>query len=467
MSDSVIFTVYFLLFELIAFFPGLNQKLGLCIVLFNLCILLTCRKKQDVVLLSSFILGSEILTLINILLYASFSRGSRISVRRPSNISYLIALAIVSVSLALAIIQKTVWNFVFGTAMWCLIILLLMVSRERITPERMSALLKKFLWLEFAVIATIFAKLRDVTYYDSYYGTVFNSHTFANWLILTLAAFICNEKVLNNSSWFSVIKHNCLHVAITLIMVYLASAKVVTACAVLGLLVYVCCSKLRKNRLLYFILGAYCAAFFLFAIIYTEPIQNLISELSSYLELYLYNPEYNGKFEYIRGTFFDSLKGVRLVTGYGLGQYGSRFANAFAYDAMLRTDNTVNNFISSMFNAASVPEYVRYISYYSEEFVGEIAWRSAVLSYPFNSFVALIAEIGLIGVFFFAYAVNKEFGKSGCQYIVFYFLLVCVFDSFLDNMQCVGPLIVYMGNIVNINCNNHIERKVLDKKYDP
>lgn len=447
MSENIIFSVYFLIFETITFFPELNQKLGLCIVLFNLCVLLVNRKKQDIVLLSSFILGSEILTLMNILVYAMFSRGTKVYIRKPNNDSCLIAIAIVSVSFLLAVIQRTVWNFLFGTGMWCLTILLLMVSRERITPERMSVLLKKFLWLEFAIVATIFVKLRDITYYDSYYGTVFNSHTFANWLILSLSAFICNEKALCNCSWLSAIKHNYLLIVVTLIMVYLASAKVIIACGVLGLLVYGCCSKFRKNRLLYFILGAYCAAFFLFAIIYTEPIQNLISGLSSYLELYLYNPEYNGKFEYIRGTFFDSLKGVRLFTGYGLGQYGSRFANAFAYDAMWRADNTVNNFISSMFSAASVPEYVRYISYYSKEFVDAIAWRSAVLSYPFNSFIALIAEIGLMGVFLFAYIVNREFGKSKCQYIVFYFLLACVFDSFLDNMQCIGPAIVYLANV--------------------
>lgn len=161
---------------------------------------------------------------------------------------------------------------------------------------------------------------------------------------------------------------------------------------------------------------------------------------------YLYLDGWNGKFNYIRGTFLNELQGIRFFTGYGLGQYGSRIANLFAYDVMWRTDNGVNNLIAAFFAPHHIPEYVKYIEFYDEYFVSQIGWRSAVLSYPFNSFTALLAETGIIGVILSAGVINSYARKSYCSIIAYYFLAANFFDLYFDNYPCVALIIVILTN---------------------
>ena len=71
--EWLIWSLYGMLFALGALFPEKNSLISLIIVCFNLVILFVDRNKQDIVLFSSFVLGSEAIAIINMAVYCVFS----------------------------------------------------------------------------------------------------------------------------------------------------------------------------------------------------------------------------------------------------------------------------------------------------------------------------------------------------------------------------------------------------------
>lgn len=455
LNDAQVFFCYLILFELAEITSALSSAFLLLVVAFNLWLSVTDKTKRDVVLFSTFLIGSEAFALLNLFVYIFFSRYKLLNLLKTEKTVLIMIGVVLGISAVCAVFQGTIWNFVGYTAYLCILVAAGITMKDSISPRRLTDLITRFVWIELVVMATIFLRLRSLEYVDAYYGTLRNSHTFANWLIMALAVLLCNEYARMKRTPMKVLKIHGLTIGAILIMLMLTEAKMLWVCACLGLLVFFAFYKIRQNKILKFILLLYAAAFLILPLIQTELVKNLAYAVSPDMASYIYDPDYNGKFVYVHGTFFESLKGFRLFTGYGLGQYGSRVANAFAYDVMWRGDNFINNFVAAVFESSYVPEYARYISYYTEEFVSTIWWRSAILSYPFNSFTALIGETGLIGLVIFAYIADKFFRNSKNQYIVFYLMLACVFDTFLDNILCIGPALLFLLNAKGLESKPH------------
>ena len=244
------------------------------------------------------------------------------------------------------------------------------------------------------------------------------------------------------------VKKRLVYILLLLVMIYLSDAKSLLIALGIGTIGYIVFEKRNAHKYSFMIfLIAFCACLFaLFAVLYSEPVKNYISKASKLLGLYLYGDGWNGKFDYIRGTLLEELQSVRLLLGFGLGQYGSRVANLFAYDVMWRSDNGINNMVAALFKPHWIPQYVQYVRYYNADFVSQIGWRSAVLSYPFNSITAMIAETGIIGVIFFSKVFNSYVKESECKILAYYFAVACFFDLYFDNFPCVAIIIFVILN---------------------
>ena len=72
MSENFLWVVYIVVFGLGGIFPGFSQKIQLCIILFNILVIVINKKSKDIVLLSTFIMGSEVLAILNIIIYCIF-----------------------------------------------------------------------------------------------------------------------------------------------------------------------------------------------------------------------------------------------------------------------------------------------------------------------------------------------------------------------------------------------------------
>lgn len=148
------------------------------------------------------------------------------------------------------------------------------------------------------------------------------------------------------------------------------------------------------------------------------------------------------KTEYFSGTITDMFRNGHIVMGYGLGQYGSRFANLFGYTYTYRESSALNQLVSQIFSSHMIPEYAAYASQYNDEVVKAIRWYSAVMTYPFSSFIALIGEMGLLGVILLTYLAKSVRVSPIAATCIAYFYGACIVDMYFDHIQLIGLVIL-------------------------
>lgn len=450
MSDIIIPIIYFLFMLSIVMFTKYQAVFLAALILSNIIILLASKKNQSWVLFSTALIGSEAVALLNMILYIAFNSDKiKITKIKTSKLTFWWASLIVGISFILALFQSTVWNFMFELLYLTILILTYHFVKNSLAEKQMLYMIKAFIIIEFFITIAISVQINRFRPNDMFYGSMMQAHQFGNWLVLTCFMMLAIIFRQNKQHLLKGILKHAGYILMLIVMLYLSEAKAVILSALVAIVFWAIMSinpNPRRNDLFWMIILSYVGIIIFLKILYLEPVRQFLSEHSNTMKLYVYSSGWNYKLEYFRGTLFDSLKDIRFFTGYGLGQYGSRVSNAFAYNVMWRTDNAINNFISSIFSPSYLPEYVRYVSFYSQKFVSSIGLRSATLSYPFNSFITLIAETGLIGVTFFSYWVNREFKMNRCKILIYYFLIVCISDLYFDNYRSIFAMLLYFAN---------------------
>ena len=446
--EWLIWSLYGMLFALGALFPEKNSLISLIIVCFNLVILFVDRNKQDIVLFSSFVLGSEAIAIINMAVYCVFSEKGIVRFNKIKSYQFFAILVLTGNSIICSFIYNTFWNCVFYIIYLLILAITAISVYQKIEKRRLLEITKKFVIIELLATLCIILRIPSIIPGDAFYGTMGNAHFFGNWLIILIFVLIYTNSNSSQVNLYKQTKENIFYFIMLLLMLYLSDSKTLILVMALSAVIYFILSRFVSDskRILVFLLTLCTGMFCFIGIIYIPEVRNHLKGLNKYIDLYVYTDGWNPKFEYFRGTLFDSLKGLRLWAGYGFGKYGSRVDNAFAYSEMWRADNFINNFISSIFNPHFVPQFAQYVSMYTEEFVSGIRWRSAILSYPFSSLIALIGETGIIGVILFSNFINKLARNSVSKIIIFYFAVACIFDIYFDNYQCIGIVILYILN---------------------
>lgn len=448
------FLIYIMLFSLSVAIPSLNSACMIAIVGINFLYIIT-KNNIELSVLSTMVMGNEMFSLSNALVCIVglvIIKRTGIKSRRweVKGSIIFIACLILANSILNGIFNNTLINVIFYVG-YLLILFVCYKGYSGVFKLRNSVKAIQQLIIIEAIATVIRIEIsRTIKPGDYFAGTLNNAHFFGNWLVMTsIVLYILYKRRDQFGLSKSIFSKNeiVIYFAAILAMLYLADAKQIVFSFIIAIAVYhfVKIISLRRNNVLFWtIIGMYIGVGLLLWLCCLDPVKNLLSSMIPGYSIHIYQNGFNGRYAFAYGTYFDSLANLRFFFGYGLGQYGSRVANAFAYSEMWRADNFINNFIANNFAPHFVPQFVRYIRYYNSEFVEMIQYYSAVLSYPFSSFIALLGETGIVGTSLVAYLINKEFKRSDAQFLIVYFLSMCVFDIYFDDFQCVIALILYL-----------------------
>lgn len=451
------FALYLLLFALSVAIPSLNAVCMMAIIGLNL-IQVLFKSKVEFAVLSTMVMGSELYALLNaavcilgllIIKRVSVKQINQSGFKVKGGIVITICLLIVN-SVINGFLNNTLINFAFYAGYLLILYICFYAFNGTLNKGKAVAAIKEIIIIELIVTMIRIGLSRSLKPGDYFAGSLNNAHFFGNWIILTGVFLIIYYREEQLRFWDNRIskKELLLYILILGLMLIFADAKQIILSLVIAAVFYYFIKLLyQKKRMVVFwaFVGIYCIFFIMIWICSLDPVKTFLLAKFPVYSRYLYEEGWNGRYAFAYGTLFDSLANIRLLFGYGLGQYGSRVSNAFAYDVMWRADNFINNFIAGHFQPHVVPQFARFVSYYDDAFVEMIRYRSAVLSYPFSSFIALLGETGVVGTVLLALIINKRFKKSNARFIIVYFLSICVFDVYFDDFQCVIAAILYMG----------------------
>lgn len=461
-----IYFIYLIGAVLVSACPSLRMITNFSIICFNVYIANSNQKNQGMALLSSFILSSEMYSLLNVILILLLNK--RIRVKKQSNMIIILFSVMIINTFINALLYNTFINVLFYLTYLIILIIVVSCSENIIDNKTMIKTIRFFVIIEFISVLIIAINNRTLTPGDIFTGTLQSAHWLGNWTIINIMVLLHLDAAVKNCSFWRSVKKNVRYVILGLITLYLADAKSLVLAFAMGMLLYWIFEFVIKGKNSFFVCmcSIYMILFLVSSILYSDIVHNFICNISSLFEQYIYSEGWNGKFLYITGTFTKSMRSLHSLVGYGFGQYGSRVANMFAYNVMWRNDNSINNFVATTFSPHFLEQYAQYVRYYDAYFVSQIGWRSAVLSYPFNSLTALIGETGIIGVLSFAYIAENKIRNSRCRFIAFYFFIACFFDIYFDIFPCVGIAIVMLLNtqvIQKATYNMSVESPVKQK----
>ena len=169
---------------------------------------------------------------------------------------------------------------------------------------------------------------------------------------------------------------------------------------------------------------------------------NSILEHFSILSTYILNLNFNKKVQFYKNTFAQ-LMGINGIFGYGAGLYGSQICITFAKGIIYDWNPSLG-----IYSYAIAP-YAKAIRGIMTEWYTNtgILISSLVLGYPLVSYIALVAELGIIGLYLFLHILDKKYRNSYGSFIIMFLLLVH-FDTYFE-IPCVFILILIAENISN------------------
>ena len=316
------------------------------------------------------------------------------------------------------------------------------------------------------IVADIIANGR-ITSGDLYKGTFSNAHMLCLWLIwYSVISFIRYKYSTDKLKGKLIV----LKLVLFGIMLYLTDGKHLWIAAILSLIIYAIISKIKFLKNIDVIIVGAIIVLGLFTVTNiskVEWVKKDITNKSSYISMYMYKEPFNTKFKYIDNTLNEKLKGYHLLIGYGQGQYGSRIANLRAYEYMAKSEGLAIS-LSKVLSPYVLEEYKDQASKYNEKFVEFIPNMSAVLAYPFSSIIAMIAEVGIIGLisylmFFNSIANRTKLREAHLMIIILLFLMI--FDSYFEMTSGIAMFWIIMGTLsMPIKVSNQDEKREKKKK---
>ncbi len=454
-SNSHIFLGAYVILFLLLVFTGKNL-MGYAICMLTIFGLLTNCVSIEFAFMTSLVMNSELSCILNLIICIIYMLTRKKFQHRSWRVNSKIALC-VSVILINSILNMVIngafFNTLFGILYYVFVIILASLLKGTFNENKLIDCAKKLLTIELLSEIAIIIKYRSFRPGDLHKGTLSNAHYFTFWLICIMLYVYVYYKESGMSFSKNVIK-NIYWYIIGGVLIIMSDGKNVVLGLIVAALVYgvsYIFSKNTKNRVILSIGILYAGLFVMLLVLHLPFVKNFICQYFSLFSIYIYNPVYALKLHYFEGTIFEELKGVRAIFGFGIGQYGSRFANLFGYNYMYRENNAINNFVASHFSSVILPNYEKYASLYSKSIVDSIKWRSAVLTYPFSSIIAFLAENGILGLAFITYIWGKWANKSKYGIIVIFLFSSCIFDIYFDHISLLAVILVLVSSGVAEN----------------
>lgn len=460
-KNVIILIVYYILFCLSVWFPSYKNYFYLIITCINILFFMR-RNERLLLIMSSICFSSELYQVFNLFLYllfeCSFNYFYDIKVKKGV---FVCTLFLFSSTILNAIYNDCLPNAIIALCYYSAIWWLFHLVKDKYSIDNIVSLNRLFIFIQFSSTMLIGLKYKTFKPGDSFMGTFSDAHTLGIWSIASLILIICYT-VRNKKIYLS----DMIGILCLIFMVGLADAKAVVLGAFVGVVMYIIFKYIfpKQYQIAAYMIGIYILLAFALELVSFSPVKDIIKNLSH--NIYIYNDDYNFKYRYFYETIFLQLRGLRFWIGYGLGQYGSRFANLFAYTVMYRNPSMINQLIASLFSPHYISEYVQYASLYSDSIVEEIRWRSAILTYPFSSLIAVVGENGVIGVGMLSYLINKYCKNSFLKVEVFFFITICIFDIYLDHINIIAFLLLLAGNSSNLGGKAGGKSKKRVSKYE-
>lgn len=420
------------------------------VVLYGTCIVTTAGLffgilSIEIAFIFSLMIGSELICIINIFIciFYLFIKKRLSKIRYEKNVLICVAFLLL-IALVNMVISGGVFNTLFGIFYYCLVLLVAISVKGNLAESKLVYALKLGLISQFVCGVVIIVLEKNFSSGDIHCGTFSDANYAAIFLIVSLY-YVLKYSFSNGLTIKQVFKVNYVYIFGATVFIILSSAKNVIVGLVFAVIVYAISKKVTKNKswqIINSILVMYIAIFGGILIMHSQIINSFLMRVAPQeLGIYFYNKEYSFKYDYFEGTIFEELAGPRMLFGYGIGQYGSRVANMFGYNSMYREDNSINRFIADHFEEQILPNYKKYASRYSKEISEDIRWRSAILTYPYSSIIAFLAENGVIGLLFMTYIWGRAGNKSKYGFLVSFLFSICIFDIYFDHI-CVTALII-------------------------
>ena len=445
---------------------GHTGLFGWIILAFN-CTLLCMGRHNEAVLYSSFLLQNEFVSLINIILWIFLARDDKLSsIKIPKSILWLVSILMAS-SFINAALSKTIPNVVIALAYYLFLAMIFRVARNRIDTLHFLRVNRPFIIAEM-IISLYLTVTYGASPGDAHCGSLGNAHLFGIWCCVSLVVLWQEYRRVGMARGVLFV-----YVIALVVMLSQADAKAVLVAGVFGIVVWLVvrrCSVAKNAISATFVILA--ALLILGVGIFNSPaIEHVLTEgtnqISKIARDNIYGDTWSLKFRYITGTVEKLVSTPRGLVGYGLGQYGSRFANLCGYEETYREESTINELVAGLIPSNMNKDYAEYASQYNNEMVSQIQWHSAVASYPFSNLVSILAEGGLIGVALVALLLAKMHIAPAGQLVMAFFLGICITDLYLEHVQSAALIFVVVG-IFALNRNPScvpLARSVLTPGY--
>lgn len=444
---GIIFSIVYILCNLLR----ISQYAPYAVFLVNIYCYLTNRC-SSLALFSSFAIGNELISVLNLIVgFTTEGLGRRACppprVRRcnPSVLACLFLL--LSLTFANALVLGTFINSLTSISYYGLLFVVFKRSQIVFSRAKIHRYLRILVFCEsLIVLSTCF--MNGFFPSDSNYGSLGNAHFLGIWCALSAIAMWSNRdpwprEVSKRVFWL-------VPFVLCGVMAYLSDTKAPIACGVLVAFASYILLRLTNAKTVVPAFVSLLVAFFLVVTIISSPqAEKKLTDTdmpgSTFFNLYLYDDEMSIKYDYFFGTTVNLFDKGKIITGYGLGQYGSRFANLYGYSFAYREDSAINDFVSNVVESRMLEDYQQFASRYNNDIVNKIQYYSAIAVYPFSSVLAFVAEGGIVGVLLLCLIFGQMSLSRSDQILLMFFLGCCVVDLYLDHIQLAGMVLACLA----------------------
>ena len=440
-----------LLFCLLYFAGRLQLFPWAVLVIVVFCLML--HRPSLPVLYSAFLVGNEAASTLILIVWMIGSREAKLGELRDvklDKVTLFLVLAILTVSLAQAWRAGTVANTALSAIYLCILGVLAFSCAQAIEYGALLRCTRLFIVGEFVVSMVICARV-GLAPGDAHYGTLFNAHFFGIFCLVALILVVRDRRRGEVSA-----ARAAVLMAMLGFMMWDADAKSALGAGIACVVVFLLFWFVKPGA------GTITVFFWTFLFFFVaaslamsmpgarEVLTSDSFPFSSFFSEYVYDDGVQNKFDYFMGTATQMTIDGHILYGYGLGTYGSRFANMLGYTYTYRDPSAFNDLAAALFSSRMIPEYIPFASAYSAELHSVIQWLSAVLTYPFSSVVAWIGETGVLGVVTMGIVLRKLNLGLTSQSLVAMFIGVCITDMYFDRLQVIGLVIMAVAGLESL-----------------
>lgn len=400
--------------------------------LFAMLFMFKCMKALDneSYLLYSLFVPNKYLQLFSILLFLLFT--GKLIVRKSNKrnlvfLSYILTIGVMNC----VVYHGTIIAVLFQVCVFYCILRLIEDFNKCLSTQSVCSVFDKMFSLQ--IITIILQYLITKNTMDALTGTMISAHYLGCFLMVYI--FLLYKADYKRKKLELLIK-----TIISIVALYCLDAKHVVAVFAFAFFLNWFMSKLYiKNKLTVIMMSMTVAIVAIVFLINSGFLNGVWGNIPSVMT-YALNPDYNKKYQFYYNTF-SGMNIINALLGYGVGNFGSQICLTLAKGIIFSWNPDLSGF------HYAITPYIHAINGIMTQWYSEtgIVISSMVLGYPLVSYIALVAELGILGLFMFMRILDRSFKSENVTFIIA-FLILMHFDTYFE-IPCVFILILIAENI--------------------